>query len=442
TFPRRITATYRVSVLSRKKQTTLILEPPPFRNLIPASTSVVLSAYINKSSSNFPSYFTGMASFGEAQESKLPSCLRNKNLYLGYASNTTIFGIEIEDGLDLVGKTEPAIIKNPVILGEWSIHKHEGLPLAMPIVVKDSKVYGIGGSNHGRDKSCHILANCLEESSPSKLVYEFTPRSRRTFSPCSSVPQLPVGMSSPVILNHMGEIYVIHAEQDCNQCWLSEIDDNESVVERCFLVLRKDGTSWEYLPRPPPGLSLCSMMLFYGVIGNTLYVRGGIRLFGYHFTKKQWEVTTGMIRSYPWIDIGSITLSSLSTTGQSSYVVIYILDDSEGGHWHRICAALVDEDGKEARSRQVIFEATGDYDRIGTFKLIELESDEDSSTFAMVFTPRREMIGLTVVRVSLLPRWADGNEFLKGEVLVNQRYDITGKRLACNGQSMYEAFFY
>ncbi|CAN0896856.1 hypothetical protein LINGRAHAP2_LOCUS18752 [Linum grandiflorum] len=386
-----------------------------------------------------------MASFEEAREWALPPCLRNKNLYLGFACNTTIFGIGIEDGLDLVGTKEPAIIRNPIILGEWSIHKHEGLPLAMRIVVKDSEVYGIGGSNHGRDEPCHILANCSKQSSPSRLVYEFTPRCRRTFSHCSSVPQLPAGIRSPIIVNHMGEIYVINAQKIRDRSWLPETEsgsNNSSVLDNCLLVLRKGGMSWEYLTRPPPGLSLCLKVVFYGVIGNMLYVRAGIRLFGYHFKKKLWVEATETTRWYPWMDIGSITLSSLSTAGQSSYVVIYILEDLEGGHWHRICAALVDEDGNAVRSGQVILEASGDYDRIGRFKLIELESDKDSSTFAMVFTPSREMIGLTVVRVSLLPRWAEGNEFLKGEVLVNQRYDITGKRLACNGQNMYEAFFY
>ncbi|CAN0896825.1 hypothetical protein LINGRAHAP2_LOCUS18724 [Linum grandiflorum] len=375
-----------------------------------------------------------MASSGEAQESNLPPCLRNKNLYVGVARNTMIVTIKIEDQLELVGKEEAAIIENAVILGEWGgIHNYDGLPLAMRIFVKDSKVYATGGANHDRNnKPCHLLSRCLKQSSPSMLVYEFSNDSRPRFSPCSSVPQLPFGMSFPFIVNHMGEIYVLYGQHLYDRSWLPENDI--SVLEKCFLVLRKDGVSWESLPHPPPldDFALWSSMWFYGAFGNMLYVCAGRQLFGYHVKKKLWKETSW----HPWIVERSITLSSLST--ETSYAVIYVLyhDEVEG---HEICAALVDEDGQPVQT-QVIHEAKGCYDRIGIVKLIELESDNDSNTFAVVFTAGSNMIGLTVVRVSLcspfgkemedhvtkLPKLHREDDFLRAEILIEYYRPLSG----------------
>ncbi|CAN0896861.1 hypothetical protein LINGRAHAP2_LOCUS18757 [Linum grandiflorum] len=389
-----------------------------------------------------------MASSGEEQESALPPCLRNKNLYVGFGLNTMIVTIKIEDQLELVGNEEAAFIKNAVILGEWGgMHKYDGLPLAQRIFVKDSKVYAIGGANHGRDnKPCRRLSSCLKQSSPSMLVYEFSNDSRPRFSPCSSIPQLPLGMSFPSIMNHMGEIYVLYGQHLYDRNRLPENDI--SVLEKCFLVLRKDGVSWESLPHPPPldDFALWSSMWLYAAFGNMLYLCAGRHLFGYHVKKKLWEETSW----HPWIVEGSITLSSLST--ETSYAVIYVLYNDEVER-HEICAALVDEDGQPVQT-QVIHEAKGWYDRIGTVKLIELESDNDSSTFAVVFTGGRNMVGLTVVRVSLSlpsgkemvehvtkgPKLHREDDFLRAEMLVNQRYYTVNKVTKCS--SLEDAFFY
>ncbi|CAN0896859.1 hypothetical protein LINGRAHAP2_LOCUS18755 [Linum grandiflorum] len=388
-----------------------------------------------------------MASFGEAQESGLPFCLRNKNLYLGYRSNSQIVGIKLDDRLGLSGKEEPRIIEDAVILGRWDIHEDDGVPIAMRFLVKDSKVYAIGGSNHSDDEPCKALSNeCLSEP-VSMLVYEFSRSAdgRPRFSPCSSVPQLPAGMNDPYIVNHMGETYVLYGPEILNQRLSPQ--NKKLALKYSFLVLEKQGMGWKSLPRPPllGDESLTRQMQFDGAIGSKLYVRTRRRMFCYDIKNERWEVDDWRPRKF---GRDAITLSSLATgitneVGEPSYVVIYVEYNlyHEVNIGHRIFAALVDEDGK-IRRNQLILEATGDHSYIGTMKLIDLGFHKKGSTFALVFASSSNIIGLTVVRVSQLPSLSDGDdEFLKAEVLVNQRY-ITEKRVSTTGFCIHDAFFY
>ncbi|CAN0927283.1 hypothetical protein LINGRAHAP2_LOCUS35813 [Linum grandiflorum] len=388
-----------------------------------------------------------MASFGKArmkeEEEEVPPFLRNKNLYLSFHSK--IVGIRIDDRLGK--KEDPVIIEEgPEIFLNWDIHKAEGVPVGMGILVKDSKVYMIGGQ-HFHQQKCRSRLDCISISTLSKAVNEFAFRvgvgGGPTVLPCSSteVTQLPVAMASPLIVKHLGETYLIHGGHFCQTCW--HVPMSDSMLKTCFMILGKDG-QWQFLPPPPRPPTF--YFTFNGAIGSKLYLSDGRRsLFCYDIEKQEWEQRAPS--NVFFTGEGSITLSSLSK--KSSYVVI---TTEYTDVCHTIHAAMVDGDGI-ASNRQVLHQAKGHYDGMCTHKMIELVSNDDcsSSTFALLFSSHEAIMGLTVVRVSFLSgvkkveeneakrqRLYLENNFLKAEVLVNQRYEVD----IFVPSMMNDAFFY
>ncbi|CAN0911380.1 hypothetical protein LINGRAHAP2_LOCUS26824 [Linum grandiflorum] len=396
-----------------------------------------------------------MASYGEVQESnrkELTRILRGKNLYFGYSFNTKIFGIRIEPSTGEIGslaEETPDIIENPVYLGKWDIHSGLGLPVGMGMFVMNSKLYMIGGSNI---EDIYLG----KDGFSSELVYEFPLFPKPNFSesnPSTSVPPLPRAVPNPMIIEHLGEIYVLYGE-NVFASW--EIESSN--LENRFLVLRnrdKGCMTWESLPLPKLGRTFLpypyDMLWLHGGIGSGIYVRGGGALWCYDTKKGQWE-NKGKRSNH---ESGALTLSSLSvpTTNaeghpSSSYVVIFpcTCDTS-----YIIEAALVDGDGRASRF-QVIHKGRSLDDCLGFRKLIELEEPKEekdannphSSTFALAFTPDYDVIGLTVIRVTLLHSAFSQDEedfdFLKVEVLLNQRY-MTNSEFNPEARMMSGAFF-
>ncbi|CAN0911363.1 hypothetical protein LINGRAHAP2_LOCUS26812 [Linum grandiflorum] len=402
-----------------------------------------------------------MASYGQAQalrKKELPRILRNKNLYFGCMWNTRIIGIRIEPSTDEIGslgEETPDIIENPVFLGKWNILSDHGLPVGMSMLVMDSKLYMIGGE-YINDRHCldfHSEENFSNGALP-ESAYEFAIAPKPNFdnfSISSSLPQLPTAMVAPIIIKHWGEIYVLYGEDVQGYRWPPR--ERRSILENRFLVLRNRGhgcMKWESIPLHPlckPSLT-CKMWSFYGSIGSGLYIQFGGIVWCYDTNKEQWEEKSHDYRIAGLLD--SITLSSLSvpTTyaeGRPSYVVIFPTAHEMS---HKITAALVDGDGRASRF-QLIHEARGVIDDLTDFKLIELEESEEekelkdcSSTFALVFAPDVNVIGLTVIRVSLLRSFFEvedhrdkrqklsaykEDDFLKVEVLLNQRYITKGE---------------
>ncbi|CAN0862198.1 hypothetical protein LINGRAHAP2_LOCUS8414 [Linum grandiflorum] len=405
-----------------------------------------------------------MSSSGEAIEADVPSCLRNKKLYLSTFGNTGLLGIRIEpmmtDGAEETGK--------PCILGGWDLRKDHGIPVGMGILVKDSKVYMIGGEHPGCNGCLWSQPGvCAGKSSLSSSVYEcaIPDGGPPTLSPCDSIPQLPTAMASPIIVKHLGEIYLLYGGESSNICWGLSDSDSESPTssdsfDKCFLVLSKDGKQWKPLTPPPfyhkatPAVMkyVSRQMCYLGAVGTKLCLGLMDDMYCYDINKDEWERKG----RHNWIgQQGSITLSSLSSlsVGQSSYVVISTDFDSQH---HKIYAALVDEEGNVLR-RQLIDEEKRSEDKIISFiKLIELESKkekDDNSTFALVFNLGRTLIRLTVFRVSLLSfskevehvakktRLLDESKFLKAKVLVNRRYDMENQ-CGFNACVIDDAFFY
>ncbi|CAN0861740.1 hypothetical protein LINGRAHAP2_LOCUS8300 [Linum grandiflorum] len=268
-------------------------------------------------------------------------------------------------------------------------------------------------------------------------------------------------MAARIIVKHLGEIYVLYGGwQGCNICRDYEASNESDLEKNCFVVLSKDGKEWKSLTPPPfygnkfrPTLKkhFSRDMLYLGAVGCKLCVSLESQMFCYDINKDEWKRT-----HLNWeCREGSITLSSLSTeaaVGQLSYVVISTYFDHKH---HRIYAALVDGDGNALRL-QLVHEAKGSYDKMTSFKLIELESKKekgDSSTFALVFNLSDAIFGLTVFRVSLLSFdkevelvakesiLLEKKEFLKIKVLVNRRYE-TGKPCQRWSYRMNDAFFY
>ncbi|CAN0911385.1 hypothetical protein LINGRAHAP2_LOCUS26826, partial [Linum grandiflorum] len=390
-----------------------------------------------------------MASYGEAQESnrkEVPRILRNKNLYFGCMWNTRIIGIKIEPSTDEIGslgEETPDIIEKPVFLGKWDIYRDLRLPIGMGMLAMDSKVYMFGGG-HVNDRRC-VHFQPQEHPHSLETVFEFDIGVLKpnfdNFSISSSLPPLPTEVPLPLVVKHLGEIYVLYGTEMYGYC-LPPRKWSESNLENRFLVLRKsdDGCMrWESLPLPPLSRTVLARgMWFYGSIGSGLYVEFGRLLWCYDTNKGQWEEKRIHGERKP----GSLTLSSLSvpTTdaeGPPSYVVIF---PSSGDMSHTIKAALVDGDGRASRFQLIheaigLYEARGLYDDLGRFKLIELEESNEekdpnnrSSTFALVFAPDVNVIGLTVIRVTLLHSFLkkrhqfskEDGDFLKVEVQVNQ----------------------
>ncbi|CAN0928033.1 hypothetical protein LINGRAHAP2_LOCUS36234 [Linum grandiflorum] len=401
-----------------------------------------------------------------AGKKEVPQILRNKNLYLGFALNTVIAGIRIEPSaydIGLLREEKPEIITKPVVICKWNIRKDFDLPFGMGILVKDSKVYMIGGK-YPDDKTCFKLGSeaCFSKSYLSELVYEFAipePSSAPIVIPCCSLVALPpVAMPAPIIVKHLGEIYVLYGHDfRYDQPWTSE---TTSKLEKCFLVLVKDCMEWKSLPHPPVShreFFRCQME-FLGAMGSKLYVRVANKVCCYDVHKGEWEEMHRILKH------GLLTLSSLYVPATEerppSYVVISPYD-GDVDH-HTISAKLIKGDGKTS-AFQLIHKAD---DRLGTFKLIELDESESESeeekdpcynrsgTFALVFRPSSSVFGLTVIKVTLIPKDFEHHvekrprlnpeekeEFLKVEVLLNQRYMAKGQFDPTTGL-MGDAFIY
>ncbi|CAN1227745.1 hypothetical protein LINGRAPRIM_LOCUS1215 [Linum grandiflorum] len=413
-----------------------------------------------------------MASYGEAQESnrkELPSILRNKNLYFGCMWNTRIIGIRIEPSTDEIrslGEETPNIIEKTVFLGKWDIYRDLRLPIGMGMLAMDSKVYMFGGG-HVNDRRC-VHFQPQEHPHSLETVFEFDIGVLKpnfdNFSISSSLPPLPTEVPLPLVVKHLGEIYVLYGTEMHGYCVPSG-KRRESNLEYSFLVLRKRGDGsmqWESLPLPPlPRKLLTRGMSFYGAVGSGLYVKFARWLWCYNTNKGQW----GEKGIHGDGERGSLTLSSLSvpTTdaeGRPSYVVIF---PSSADMSPTITAALVDGDGRSSRFQVIheaigLYEARGLYDHLRNFKLIELEEKDHnncSSTFALVFAPDVDVIGLTVIRVTLLHSVFqvelhrekrqklsedEDDDFLKAEILLNQRY-ITKGEFDFKASIMDDAFF-
>ncbi|CAN0897381.1 hypothetical protein LINGRAHAP2_LOCUS19098 [Linum grandiflorum] len=276
---------------------------------------------------------------------------------------------------------------------------------------------------------------CCSKASASMLVYEFdiADDGQPAFKETSLVPQLPIGMPAPFIVNHLGQTFVLYGREgfgkNCRHNWAKE-----PVLGNCFLVLRKDGMGWKSICTPFFDEHSSRHIWFHSAIGSKLYVLAHDFMCSYDVMTGLWEHRRrGAFWTFPQ---GSITLSfPVSITeanGQSTYVVISNLGYSEKP---RFGAALVDRDGNIASKFQTIHYATRGYESTGNFKLIELMYKDDSSTFALVFISHDGALGLAVFRVSLVSsskRVDTETDFLETEVLVNQRYILSKDQLNFN----------
>ncbi|CAN0871005.1 U-box domain-containing protein 43 [Linum grandiflorum] len=193
--------------------------------------------------------------------------------------------------------------------------------------------------------------------------------SQPSFVACSSVPRLPRLMPAPIIIQHLGEIYVVYGQLRFNECRKhlnTEIESEE--------LLREVGK----------GCKLCVSLAG--------------QLNSYDIKKNECEEMSDLY----WHQKGIITLS-LYPEAEDEVCYVVIIPKLKGEH-RGIDAALVDEVGNRSHI-QLLHQVTGN-DEITSFKLIELEFEKKdpyngSSTFALVFNSDDKMIGLTVIKVSI-----------------------------------------
>ncbi|CAN0911361.1 hypothetical protein LINGRAHAP2_LOCUS26810 [Linum grandiflorum] len=196
----------------------------------------------------------------------------------------------------------------------------------------------------------------FSKPSLSELAYEFAVPELRfgsvptvpIISSSSSVPPLPMAMPAPIVMKHLGEIYVLYGSAYYDK--ESRTEMSKSDLEKCFLVLRnrKGCMEWESLPAPPAVYrpASCHNVVYFGAIGSRINVMVGRKMCCYDVNERKWEEHSSHLSCSK---VGSLTLSSLSvpitdTEGRPCYVVVYAVhfDQAE----HRIEAALADGDGE------------------------------------------------------------------------------------------------